>query len=566
MPHDDGHAGEAADTPRRKGRGARPLPKGRQVDVEARAEIAALLGDRSRARDLLIEHLHLLNDRHGALTLRHLAALAAEMRLSYAEVYEVATFYAHFRIVETIAGEDMLPVVRVCDGVACMIAGAAVRETALRAALQGKARVEAAPCIGACHQAPAAVVGFRTVPSIGASALASAEVPAITPAAADEALRAYRGAGGLAMLDACRAGRMSAEAVFDALDAAGLRGLGGAGFPTGRKWRLVASQPAPRLMAINADEGEPGTFKDRWFLEQHAQRVLEGALIGAWAVDCATIYLYLRDEYPEARAILAAALGAFDRAGLLGGTRIELRRGAGAYVCGEESAMLESIEGRRGQPRHKPPFPAERGLFDRPTLINNVESLWWVPEILARGGAWFAAQGRRGGKGLRAFSLSGRVRDPGVKIAPAGITARELIAEFGGGMLPGHTLRAYLPGGASGGILPAALADEPLDFGKLEKLGCFVGSGAVVVMSDRDDLKAVARNLVRFFEHESCGKCTPCRVGTEKATGLIAGESWNQPLLQELSRAMADASICGLGQAAMNPVLSLFRHFPDAMR
>jgi formate dehydrogenase beta subunit len=399
VPHDDGRPGEAADSPGRKGRSARPLPKGRQVDEQARAEIQGLLGERSRARDLLIEHLHLINDRHGALSLRHLAALAAEMRLSYAEVYEVATFYAHFRILERIADEDALPVVRVCDGIACMIAGAGARETALRAALQGKARVEAAPCIGACHQAPAAVVGFRTVPSIAAAALASPEVPAISPATADAALHAYRASGGHAMIEACRNGTMSATSVFDALDAAGMRGLGGAGFPTGRKWRLVASQPAPRLMAINADEGEPGTFKDRWFLEQHAHRVLEGALIGAWATGCATIYLYVRDEYPEARETLSAALGALERAGMLGGVRVDLRRGAGAYVCGEESAMLESIEGRRGQPRHKPPFPAERGLFDRPTLINNVETLWWVPEILARGGDWFAAQGRRGGKG-----------------------------------------------------------------------------------------------------------------------------------------------------------------------
>jgi formate dehydrogenase len=319
-------------------------------------------------------------------------------------------------------------------------------------------------------------------------------------------------------------------------------------------------------MAVNADEGEPGTFKDRWFMETSPYRVLEGALIGAWAVGCETIYVYVRDEYPEARDILAGAIAAIARAGLAGGARIVLRRGAGAYVCGEESAMLESLEGRRGQPRHKPPFPAERGLFDRPTLINNVETLWWIPEILTRGESWFAAQGRRGGKGMRAFSLSGRVRLPGVKIAPAGITVRELIDEFGGGMADGHDFAAYLPGGASGGMLPASMGDLPLDFGKLEALGCFVGSGAVVVFSQHDDLKAVARNLVAFFAHESCGKCTPCRVGTEKAKGLIAGDAWDRPLLEELSRGMADASICGLGQAAMNPVLSLFRHFPEDRR
>ncbi len=393
---------------------------------------------------------------------------------------------------------------------------------------------------------------------------APSEVAAVN--AAERALASYRAGGGFRTLLACREGRMTREQVFAELDASGIRGLGGAGFPTGRKWRLVAEQPAPRLMAINADEGEPGTFKDRWLLEREPNRMLDGALIAAWATGCETIYVYIRDEYPEARAIMRATLDAAARADLLGGMRVELRRGAGAYVCGEESAMLESIEGKRGLPRHKPPFPAQRGLFGRPTLINNVETLWWVPEIFARGGAWFAGLGRRGGKGARAFSLSGRVRDPGVKIAPVGITLLELIDEFGGGMLPGHSLRAYLPGGASGGILPPAFADLPLDFGKLEAQGSFVGSGAVVVFSDRDDLKAVARNLVKFFEHESCGQCTPCRVGTEKATGLIAGESWDRPLLEELTRAMADASICGLGQAAMNPVASLFRHFPEVLR
>ena len=549
-------------------REARPVPKGRQVDPDALGEIGALLGARSRARDLLIEHLHLLNDAYGVLTIRHLAALAEEMRLAFAEVYEVASFYAHFEIVDGAPG-PALPVVRVCDGIACMMAGASARQLAMTAALAGRARVVAAPCIGACDRAPAAAFGFCILDSASASSFADAQAaPAKTvPAgAADAAHAAYRAGGGYRMLQACRDGKLTREQIFTELDASGMRGLGGAGFPTGRKWRLVAEQPAPRLMAINADEGEPGTFKDRWLLEREPGRVLDGVLIAAWATGCTTIYLYVRDEYPEARMIMAATIDAAARAGVIGDMRIELRRGAGAYVCGEESAMLESLEGKRGLPRHKPPFPAQRGLFGRPTLINNVETLWWVPEILARGGAWFANLGRRGGKGARAFSLSGRVRDPGVKIAPAGITLRELIDEFGGGMLPGHRLRAYLPGGASGGILPAALDDLPLDFGKLEAQGCFVGSGAVVVLSDQDDLKAVARNLVKFFEHESCGQCTPCRVGTEKATGLIAGEAWDRPLIEELTRAMADASICGLGQAAMNPVSSLFRHFPEALR
>ena len=559
------HQASVPQQPARPQRVGRPVPKGRQVDPAMRAAVRRLIGDLEPARDELIECLHALNDAHGALFVPHLAALADLMRLSFAEVFEVASFYAHFRILDE-APSPQLPVVRVCDGIACMIAGAGVLQRRLAERLGGRARVEAAPCIGACDRAPALAAGFRSVADPETGDLLSGTVAGVEDAAADAELDAYRRGGGMRVPDAWRSGEGDREAIFAALDASGLRGLGGAGFPTGRKWRLVAAQPGPRLMAINADEGEPGTFKDRWFMETAPLRVLEGALIGARSVGCETIYIYVRDEYPEARARMAGAIGAVERAGLAAGIRIVLRRGAGAYVCGEESAMLESIEGRRGQPRHKPPFPAERGLFDRPMLINNVETLWWIPEILERGGAWFAAQGRRGARGLRAFSLSGRVRSPGVKIAPAGITARELIAEFGGGMAEGHGFAAYLPGGASGGILPAAMADLPLEFGKLEPHGCFVGSGAVVVLSDRDDLKAIARNLLAFFAHESCGKCTPCRVGTEKAQDLIAPADWNRPLLEELAHAMADASICGLGQAAMNPVLSLFRHFPETTR
>jgi formate dehydrogenase len=561
---EDQHA-SIAPQPARPQRTGRPVPKGRQVDPAMRAAVARLIGETPPARDELIECLHALNDAHGALFVPHLVALSEAMRLSYAEVFEVASFYAHFRILDE-APSPQLPVVRVCDGVACMIAGADALQRRLAARLDGLARVEAAPCIGACDRAPALAAGFRGVADPDADDLLSGAVPVMAEAAADAELAAYRRDGGMRLLGSWKAGAGDVEAIFAALDEAGLRGLGGAGFPTGRKWRLVSAQPGPRLMAINADEGEPGTFKDRWFMETAPLRVLEGALIGARSVGCEAIYVYVRDEYPEARARMAGAIGAVLRAGLADGVRIVLRRGAGAYVCGEESAMLESLEGRRGQPRHKPPFPAERGLFDRPTLINNVETLWWIPEILERGGAWFAGQGRRGARGLRAFSLSGRVRSPGVKIAPAGITARELIAEFGGGMAPGHRFAAYLPGGASGGILPASMADLPLEFGKLEPHGCFVGSGAVVVLSDQDDLKAIARNLLAFFAHESCGKCTPCRVGTDKAQHLIAPAGWDRPLLEELARAMADASICGLGQAAMNPVLSLFRHFPEATR
>jgi formate dehydrogenase len=376
-------------------------------------------------------------------------------------------------------------------------------------------------------------------------------------------LAAYRADGGYKLLQACLSGAMPLETLLQTLEASQLKGLGGAGFPAGRKWRFVRAEPTPRLMAVNADEGEPGTFKDRFYLETDPHRVLEGMLIGAWAVEAEAVYIYLRDEYPQCRALLAAAIAELEAAGLAGHARIHLRRGAGAYICGEESAMLESIEGKRGLPRHKPPYPSQVGLFGRPTLINNVETLYWVRDIVEQGADWFASQGRRGRKGPRSFSVSGRVTAPGVKLAPAGITVRELIDEYCGGMAEGHGFKGYLPGGASGGILPASLGDLPLDFGTLEAEGCFIGSAAVVVLSDKDDLRAVALNLLRFFEDESCGQCTPCRVGTEKAVKLMSERRWDKALIEELTKVMSDASICGLGQAAMNPVRMVLKHFPE---
>ena len=378
-------------------------------------------------------------------------------------------------------------------------------------------------------------------------------------------LAAYREQGGYRLLQACLDGQRTPDDIIENLSDAGLRGMGGAGFPTGQKWRFVRAEPKPRLMAVNADEGEPGTFKDRYYLETEPHRVLEGMLVAAWAVEAEAVYFYLRDEYPDVREILLTEIAALEAAGLAPHTRIDLRRGAGAYICGEESAMIESIEGKRGLPRHRPPFVAQNGIFGRPTLVNNVETLFWIPVIVEKGADWFASHGRNGGKGLRSYSVSGRVREPGVKLAPAGITLAELIDEYCGGMAEGHALKGYLPGGASGGILPAAMADQPLEFGVLEKFGSFVGSHAVVVLSDRDDMKACALNLMQFFEDESCGQCTPCRVGTEKAVKLMQRDAWDEPLLQEVSAAMADASICGLGQAAANPLLSIFRHFRDEL-
>ncbi len=540
-------------------------PKGRLVDPAALAEVQSLLGERERRRDLLIEHLHLLQDNFGCLYARHLAALAEEMRLSLVEVYEVASFYAHFDIVM----DDETPpppiTVRVCDSLSCELAGAAQLLTALKAQVGDAVRVVRAPCMGGCDKAPVVAIGHAlhehaTAASVAAAIATGGTHPEIPPGIG---LDGYRAQGGYRLLQACLAGERTRDEIIAALEHSGLRGLGGAGFPTGRKWRLVRQEPGPRLLAVNGDEGEPGTFKDRYFLETDPHRFLEGMLIAAWVVEAAEIYIYLRDEYPQCRAILEAEIAAIETAGLSPHAQIHLRRGAGAYICGEESAMLESIEGKRGLPRQRPPFPAQVGLFGRPTLCNNVETLFWVRDIVEKGADWFTGHGRNGRKGLRSFSVSGRVRDPGVKLAPAGITARELIDEYCGGMAEGDVFKGYLPGGASGGILPAAMADLPLDFGTLEPHGCFTGSGAVVVLSDKDDMRAVALNLLRFFEDESCGQCTPCRAGTEKAVKLMTAPHWDEELLAELTRVMSDASICGLGQAAMNPVTQVFKHFRE---
>jgi NADH:ubiquinone oxidoreductase subunit F (NADH-binding)/NADH:ubiquinone oxidoreductase subunit E len=545
----------------------RRTPKGRQVEPQALAEVRALLGERPRRRDLLIEHLHLIQDTYGHLSAAHLAALAQEMRLALTEVYEVATFYAHFDVVKE--GEQAPPAVtiRVCDSLSCAMAGAERLLRELPGRLGAGVRVVRAPCMGACDRAPVCAVGHAQVMRATTDNVATAAKASHHPHAfaTPNTFEAYQAAGGYALLKACLAGRSTRDDLIKAVSDAGLRGLGGAGFPTGRKWTLVRAEPAPRLFAVNADEGEPGTFKDRHYLERDPHRFIEGMLIAAWVVEAPDTYLYIRDEYPEVRLLLADEIAKVERAGLSPHTRLHLRRGAGAYICGEESAMIESIEGKRGLPRHRPPYVAQVGLFGRPTLEQNVETLYWVRDIVEKGAAWFTSHGRHERKGLRSYSVSGRVKDPGVKLAPAGITARELIDEFCGGMLTGHTFKAYLPGGASGGILPASMADLPLDFGMLEKYGCFVGSHAVVILSDQDDIKAVALNLMKFFEDESCGQCTPCRVGTEKAAKLMASGPWNPALLEELSATMRDASICGLGQAAPNPLLSVLKYFPEEL-
>jgi formate dehydrogenase beta subunit len=541
---------------------AKPTPKGRQVDPKALAEIEALLGDLPLRRDLLIEHLHLIQDRYHQIAAAHLAALAELMKLSFAEVFETATFYAHFDIVKE--GEPDLPplTVRVCDSLTCALFGAEKLLADLQSSLGPTVRVVRAPCVGLCDQAPAVEVGHNFLHKANRGTVEAAvkakdthpHVPADYVG-----YDAYVAGGGYELLRRLRSGEVEKETLLKALDDGGLRGLGGAGFPTGRKWRSVIGEPGPRLLAVNADEGEPGTFKDRVYLDSDPHRFLEGMLIGAHVVEAAEIYIYLRDEYPISREILIREIAKLPP----GGPLIHLRRGAGAYICGEESSLLESVEGKRGLPRHKPPYPFQVGLFGRPTLINNVETLYWVRDIVEKGAAWWKSHGRNGRLGLRSFSVSGRVKEPGMKLAPAGITVRELISEFCGGMQEGHAFHAYLPGGASGGILPASMGDIPLDFGTLEKYGCFIGSAAVVVLSDKDDVKEAALNLMRFFEDESCGQCTPCRVGTQKAVTLMARKAWDRELLGELSDAMRDASICGLGQAASNPLTSVIKYFPE---
>ena len=542
----------------------RQAPKGRRVDAGALEAVRALLGDASRQRDLLIEHLHKIQDRFGHLSAAHLAALAQEMRLAQTEVFEVASFYHHFDIVKEGDAAPPALTVRVCDGLSCEMAGAAELLAQLPALLGQEVRVLAAPCVGRCEQAPAVLVGQHAVPGASCDAVAAqvaAQATDPSPGAPID-YAAYQAEGGYALLKACVSGARDVESVIGTLEDSGLRGLGGAGFPAGRKWRIVRAEPAPRLMAVNIDEGEPGTFKDRVLLERDPHRFVEGMLIAAWAVGIDRIYIYLRDEYHGARAMLETELERLRaHPPVAAMPEIILRRGAGAYICGEESAMIESIEGRRGMPRLRPPYVAQVGLFGRPTLEHNFETLFWVRELLEKGGAWFAAQGRNGRKGLRSFSVSGRVKHPGVKLAPAGISIQDLIDEYCGGMQDGHTFYAYLPGGASGGILPATMNGIPLDFDTLQPHGCFIGSAAVIVLSTHDSAVGAARNMMRFFKHESCGQCTPCRTGTTKASALIDQPRWDLELLADLSSVMRDASICGLGQAAPNPIDCVVRYF-----
>ncbi len=540
--------------------------KGRQSDDQSIDDLKNLIpNDYFRQRDMLIESLHLIQDRYKCLKPKHLTALSELTNLPLTEIYETASFYAHFDIYKE---DDLTPpdtTIRVCDGITCEMNGCKSLEKDLKDNLDSNVRVVRAPCMGRCHQAPVVEVGKKHFVNANLSlvqkALEEQDTKPVIPnyISYDD----YVKEGGYKILKDCIEDKKDPMKLIEEMEQSGLRGLGGAGFPTGRKWRFVRAEDKPRLMAINGDEGEPGTFKDHHYLTRDPHRFLEGMLIAAWVVEATDVYIYMRDEYPDVIKFLKKEIKILEDNNLNIKTRIHFRRGAGAYICGEESSMLESLEGKRGLPRHKPPFPSQVGLFGRPTLIHNVETVFWVREILEKGAVWFSSHGLNGRKGLRTYSVSGRVKNPGVKLAPAGITIKQLIDEYCGGIQEGHKFKAYLPGGASGGILPAKLDNVPLDFDTLQEHGCFIGSAAVVVLSDKDNMKDIAKNLMFFFHDESCGQCTPCRNGTEKALKLMNESSWDVDLLKELSSAMMDASICGLGQAAPNPMLSVIKHFPE---
>ena len=559
-------------------RQAVPHQKGRQIDSNALKQIEDLLASSKSdndenyqyggfRRDCLIEYLHLIQDKYGHLSASHMNALAELMKLPMAEIYEVASFYAHFDIVlenETAPAETTI---RVCDSLSCMMQGAEQLKTALEKDAGQNIRILRAPCMGRCDKAPVVEIGHYHLGHATAEAVLAhahekklhAEIPANAIGFFE-----YQKQGGYEFLRDCQSGKYKAEDLIAKMLDSGLRGLGGAGFPTGKKWQFVRAEKAPRMMAVNGDEGEPGTFKDYYYLAHNPHQFLEGMLIAAWVVEAKEVYIYLRDEYPDIRELLLQEIELLEKSGLVDNVKIELRRGAGAYICGEESAMLESIEGKRGLPRHKPPFAAQIGLFGLPTLIHNVETLYWVKEILEKDDEAFAAHGVNGRKGMRSFSVSGQVKQQGVKYAPAGITIKQLIEDYCGGMKEGHKFTAYLPGGASGGILPATMDNIPLDFDTLQEYGCFIGSAAVIVLSDKDNLRDAVMNLMLFFEDESCGQCTPCRNGTEKMVGLLKAKEWDVALIKELSDVMMDASICGLGQAAPNPVLTYLKYFENS--
>jgi len=543
----------------------RAFARGRTTDPKALSELRALLGATPRRRDLLVEFLHLIQDKYGCISAAHIVALAQELKLAPAEVYEVATFYHHFDVLKEGDRPPAPLTVRVCNSIICEMFGATSLAEDLNAKCdKNQVRIQNVPCVGRCDSAPVAVVGTNPIEHADSEKVVQA-IKANkwhAPKTRHIGYHEYCKNGGYSILRELASGKRSAESIIRTLEDSQLRGLGGAGFPAGRKWRIMLEQSVPRCVAVNIDEGEPGTFKDRYYLEHDPHRFLEGMLIAAEVIDAEHIYIYLRDEYAGIHAMLENELAQLAADPPVRLPHTELRRGAGSYICGEESAMIESIEGKRGMPRLRPPFVAQVGVFGMPTLEHNMETLYWVRDLVEKGDAWFTSQGRNGRKGLRSFSVSGRVNRPGVHLAPAGITVSELITEYCGGMQDGHEFYGYLPGGASGGILPAAMSDIPLDFDTLDKYGCFIGSAAIIVLSSKDRARDAALNAMRFFSYESCGKCTPCRVGTAKSVMLMEKPRWDTDLMEELSQTMTDSSICGLGQAAANPMLCVIKYFP----
>ena len=542
-------------------------PKGRQVEDKYLDEVSKLFSGLIFKRDELIEYLHILQDKFGVLYDKHLVALSTIINLPLSEIYEVATFYAHFNIVKDSEDYNPINVVRVCESLTCELFGAHKLLQDIKKLENKNIKVVPGPCMGRCNVAPTVCVGKNYVDVANFDKVKKTiDEKSFEPFIPDYInLSAYKKNGGYEIAKKINNGVISKKQVLDSLNESGLKGKGGAGFPTGKKWEIVSNYNGKKYVAVNGDEGEPGTFKDRSYLESDPHRFLEGALIASYFINAQKVYIYMRDEYPTVIKILLDEINKMEDEKIIPKDFFIVRRGAGAYICGEESAMIESIEGKRGLPRHRPPYVAEIGLFGCPTLTNNLETLFWVRDIIEKGAKWFAEKGFNGNKGFHSFSVSGRVKNPGVKVAPAGITIQELIDEYCDGMADGHIFKGYLPGGASGGILPATMNDIPLDYGSKELMdaGCFLGSAAVVVLSDHDNMKDVALNLLKFFEEESCGQCTPCRSGTEKTVKLMQEKNWNKEKLKDLSEVMAQASICGLGQAATNPLNSVLKYFSN---
>ena len=542
-------------------------PKGRQVEDKYLDEVSKLFSGLIFKRDELIEYLHILQDKFGVLYDKHLVALSTIINLPLSEIYEVATFYAHFNIVKDSKDYNPVNVVRVCESLTCELFGAHKLLQDIKKLENKNIKVVPGPCMGRCNVAPTVCVGKNYVDVANFDKVKKTiDEKNFDPFIPDYInLSSYKKNGGYEIANKIKNGVISKKQVLDSLNESGLKGKGGAGFPTGKKWEIVSNYNGKKYVAVNGDEGEPGTFKDRSYLESDPHRFLEGALIASYFINAQKVYIYMRDEYPTVIKILLDEINKMEDEEIIPKDFFVVRRGAGAYICGEESAMIESIEGKRGLPRHRPPYVAEIGLFGCPTLTNNLETLFWVRDIIEKGAKWFAEKGSNGNKGFHSFSVSGRVKNPGVKVAPAGITIQQLIDEYCDGMADGHTFKGYLPGGASGGILPAIMNDIPLDYGSKELMdaGCFLGSAAVVVLSDHDNMKDVALNLLKFFEEESCGQCTPCRSGTEKTVKLMQEKNWNKEKLKDLSEVMAQASICGLGQAATNPLNSVLKYFSN---